>query len=166
MISGHTTYYLLVAIFELLVSCVIPLLVISFSYIMTACNLVEISGSMSEETQKRQVRALKNSAKVVLGLTLVFLISYVPYHVFRVYVISTADLKLSEVNLIKCIVPRDYKLGYMFIVLKCALLFNSCLNPLALICMSFAFRRQIKRYLTCCCKANSPPNDLELTRRN
>jgi len=166
MILGHTTYYLLVAIFESLVSCVIPLLVIAFSYITTACHLVEMSGSMSEETQKREVRALKNTAKIVLGLTLVFLISYVPYHAFRVYIISTADLKLSEVYLKKFILHRDYKLGYTFIVLKCLLLFNSCLNPVALICMSFAFRRQFKRYLTCCYKANSPPNDLELTRRN
>jgi hypothetical protein len=165
-ISGHTTYYLLVAIFELLVSCVIPLLVIAFSYIMTACHLVEMSGSMSEETQKRQVRALKKTAKVVLGLTLVFLISYVPYHAFRIYVISKADLKLSGITLKKINLHRDYKLGYTFIVLKCLLLLNSCLNPVALICMSFAFRRQFKRYLTCGCKANSPPNDLELTRRN
>jgi len=166
MILGHTTYYLLVVIFELLVSCVIPLLVIAFSYIMTACHLVEMSSSMSEETHKRHVRALKNTAKVVLGLTLVFLISYVPYHAFRTYIFSTDYMKNSEFNRNKFFLHNDNIVGYTYIVLKCLLLINSCLNPVALICMSFAFRRQFKRYLTCCCKANSPPNDLELTRRN
>jgi hypothetical protein len=166
MVLGQATYYLLVVIFELLVSCVIPLFVIAFSYVMTACLLVEISSSMSEETQKRQVKALKNTAKVVLGLTLVFLISYVPYHAYRTYLFSTADLELSEVNLTKFNLLNDYEVGYTFIVLKFLLSINSCLNPVALICMSFAFRRQFKRYLTCCCKTKSPPNDLELARRN
>jgi hypothetical protein len=166
MILGHETYYLLVVIFELLVSCVIPLFVIAFSYIMTARHLVKMSCSMSEETQKQQVRALKNTAKVVLGLTLVFLISYVPYHAYKTYLFSTSDLKLSEVNLIKFNCHNYCNVGYTFIVLRCLLLINSCLNPVALICMSFTFRRQFRRYLTCCCKANSPPNDLELARRN
>ena len=166
MILGHATYYLLVVIFELLVSCVIPLFVIAFSYIMTACHLVKMSCSMSEETQRQHVRALKNTAKVVLGLTLVFLISYVPYHAYKTYLFSTADLKLSEVNLIKFIYHNYCNVGYTFIVLRCLFLINSCLNPVALICMSFTFRTQFKRYLTCRCKANSPPNDLELTRRN
>jgi len=43
---------------------------------------------------------------------------------------------------------------------------NSCLNPVAYFCTSLAFRRHFKRYLTCCCKSKSPPNDLELKRRN
>ena len=165
MIFRYTSYHLLVVIFELLVSCVIPLCVTAFSYTMTACHLVEMSSSMSEETQRTQVKALKNTAKVVLVLTVVFLISYVPYHAFRTYIVST-DLKISEVNLTKINLHNDYKVGYMFLVLKSLLLINSCLNPAALICMSFAFRMHFKRYLTRCCKANSPPNDLELTSRN
>jgi hypothetical protein len=165
-ILGHATYYLLLVIFELLVSCVIPLFVIAFSYIMTACHLVEMSSTMSEETQKRQARALKNTAKIVLGLTLLFLISYVPYHAYRTYLFSTAYLKCFEFNPTKLDLHSDYKEVYTFIVLKCLLFINSCLNPVALICMSFAFRRHFKRYLTCCCKVNSPPIDFELTRRN
>ena len=165
LIFGHTSYSLLVAIFELLVSCVIPLFVTAFCYVMTACHLVEMSWSMSEETQRTQANALKNTAKVVLGLTVVFLISYVPYHAFRIYVFST-DLNLSEVNLTKLNLHNDYEVGYAVLVLKSLLLINSCFNPVALICMSSAFRRQFKRYLTCFCKANSPPNGLELTIRD
>ena len=51
---------------------------------MTARHLVESSCSLSEETHNPQLDAIKNAAKIVLGLTLVFLISYVPYHVGRV----------------------------------------------------------------------------------
>jgi hypothetical protein len=166
IILGHASYYLLVVIFELLVSCVIPLFVIAFSYIMMARHLVKMSCSMSEETQKRQVRALKNTAKVVLGLTVVFLISYVPYHTYKTYLFVTAHLKLSEVNFTKFNCSNYCNVGYTVIALRCLLLINSCLNPVALICMSFAFRRQFKHYLSCCCKTNSPSNDLELTRRN
>jgi hypothetical protein len=50
-------------------------------------------------------------------------------------------------------------------ILKHFLSINPCLNPVALFCASLAFRGQLKRYLTCCCKAKSPPNDFELTRR-
>ena len=161
----YTSYSLLLVIFELLVCCVIPLCVTAFSYIMTACHLVKMSCSMSEETQRAQANALKNTAKVVLGLTAVSLISYVPYHGFRTYIFST-DLKLSEINLTKLNLHNDYEVWYVFLVLKSLLLINSCFNPVALICMSSAFRRQFKFYLTYFCKANSPSNDLELTRRD
>jgi gastrin-releasing peptide receptor len=163
---GGETYYQYVAIFELLVSCVLPLCVITFSHIMTACHLVQMSSSMSEETQNPQVNALKNTAKVVLGLTAFFFISYVPYHTFITYVTSTADLKFHEVNLNKFTRHHDKTVEFTIIFLKCLLFINSCLNPVALCCMSTAFRRQFKRYLTCCCKRKSPPNELELTRRN
>jgi hypothetical protein len=36
----------------------------------------------------------------------------------------------------------------------------------ALFCTSLAYRRQFKRYFTCCCKANPTGTDVELTGRN
>ena len=51
-------------------------------------------------------------------------------------------------------------------IIKYFLPINSCLNPVALFCSSLAFRRHLKRYLTCCFKTKSPPTDFELTRRN
>jgi len=162
-ILGNVTYYKRVVIFEILVSCVLPLCVIAFSYIMIAHHIMENSCTVSEGTQNPQLNTRKIAAKVVLGLTVVFLISYVPHNAFRAYVIYTVDTKFSAVNLTKLIL---HKLPYTLLVLKCLLLINSCLNPVALCCTSSAFRRQFKRYLTCCCKTNTPPNDLERTRRN
>ena len=81
------TYYKRLVIFKLLVSCVLPLCVIAFTFIMTARHLVECSRPISEGTQNPQLKTHRNSAKIVVGLTVVFLISYVPYHVFSTYII-------------------------------------------------------------------------------
>ena len=54
----------------------------------------------------------------------------------------------------------------MYLISTCFLLINSCLNPVAVFCTSSPFRQHLKRDLTCCCKTNSPPADLELTRIN
>jgi len=73
--------YQRVVIFERLASCVLPLCVIAFTYIMTARHLVESSRSISEGTQNPQLKTRRNTAKIVVGLTVVFMISYVSYHV-------------------------------------------------------------------------------------
>ena len=84
--SAVMTYHQRVVIFELLVSCAIPLCVISFTYIMTALHLVKSSHSIPEGTQNPQVNTRRTTAKIVVGLTVVFMISYVPYHVLWTYV--------------------------------------------------------------------------------
>jgi len=90
---NSTTYYHRVVIFELLVSYVLPLCVIAFTYIMTARHLVESSRSISEGTKNSHLKTRRNTAKIVVGLAVVFLISHVPYHVFWIYIIWTQILK-------------------------------------------------------------------------
>jgi len=87
-----TRYYKRVVIFELLASCVLPLCVIAFTYIMTARYLMESTSSVSEAKQNPQMNKSINTAKILLGLTVVFLISYVPYHVFWTYIIWTQGI--------------------------------------------------------------------------
>jgi hypothetical protein len=159
-----TGYFHHLLIFQLLVSCVLPLCVISFSYIMTAKHLVESSCYFSEETQNPQLNTRKNTAKVVLGLTLLFVISYVPYHVPEIYIWSRLKYEI--------LVAKDSdeidSFDIMFNTLQIARYFlsiNSCLNPVSLFCTSHAFRTHFIRYVTCCCKTKSPPTDFELTRR-
>jgi len=91
ILSSSKAYYKRVVAFELLVSCVLPLIVIAFTYIMTARHLVESSRSISEGTQNPQLEARRNTAKIVVELTVVFLISYVPYHTFWSYLICTLE---------------------------------------------------------------------------
>ena len=159
------TYYQHVVIFELLVSCVLPLCVIAFTYITTARHLVESSRAISEGTQNPQLNSRRNSAKIVVGLTVVFVISYVPFHVFWTYFICREENIFSFTT--KDILDRShYKLKYTYVISTIFLLINSCLNPVALFCTSSPFRQHLKRYITCFCKTNSPPTDLELARRN
>jgi len=159
------TYYQRVAIFELLASCVLPLCVIAFSYIMTARHLVVSSRSISEGTKNPQLKTRRNTAKIVVGLTVVFLISYVPYHVFWTYFIcSQEDIISSDSR--DVLRYSNYELQYTYLISTCFLLVNSCLNPVALFCTSSQLRQHLKRYLTCFGKTNFPSTDPALASRN
>ena len=162
----HITYLQLLVTFELLVSCVLPLCVIAFSYIMTARLLVESCRSISEGTQNIHLDPRRNTAKIVVGLTVVFLISYVPYHALWTYVNCTRKVKIFSEKISDIHVYSDYKLRYTYQISTCFLLINSCLNPVALFITSSPFRQHLKRFLTSFCKTNSPPTDLELARRH
>ena len=70
-IFRSVTYYQPVVIFELLVSCLFPVRVVAFTYIMTSCHLAENSRSLYLGTQNPQLKTRGNSAKIVVGLTVV-----------------------------------------------------------------------------------------------
>jgi len=144
-----------VVIFELLASCV-PLCVIALTYIMSARHLVESSRSISERTQNSHLKTRRNTAKIVVGLTVVFLVSYVPYHVFWTYIIWSQNNEfLFEYT--NSYVFRSNS-GMQYLISTGLLLINSCLNPVALFCTSSPFRQHLKRFLTCFFKTNSPLN--------
>jgi uncharacterized membrane protein (DUF485 family) len=132
---------------------------------MTARHLVESSRSISEGTENPQLKTRRNTAKIVVGLTVVFLVSYVPYHVLWTYIIWTKVqfFLFSRINS-----GFVFYMGYgmQYVISTCFLLINSCLNPVALFCTSSPFRQHLKRYLTCFCKTSSPSTELELARRN
>jgi len=155
------SYYKSVVIFELLVSCALPLCVIAFSNIMAACHLVKSARPISHNIEHPKAETRKNTAKILFGLTAVFLISFVPYHILMTYSLLS---DVSQYQFWYAMAPSQ--LQYTFIISICLILTNSCLNPVAIFCTSPAFRKQFRRYLACCCKANSPPTDLELGRRN
>jgi len=153
-----TRYYQRVVIFELLASCVLPVCVIAFTYIMTARHLVKSSRSISEGTENPQMNKGRNTAKMVVGLTVVFLISYVPYHVFLTYIIWTRDI--DEVYSSVRVMIFDLNYGTQNLISTCFLLINSCLNPVALFCTSSPIRQHLKRSLTSFYKTNSSSTDL------
>jgi len=158
-------YYQHVVIFELIVACVFPVCLIAFSYIMTARHLVENSRPISEGTQNPQMNIRRNAAKIVVGLAVVFVISYVPYHVFWTYFIcSQKDLSSSNKNAL--LYHSNYEVRSTYLISNFFLSINSCLNPVALFCTSYKIRQHLKRYLTCFCKTSSSSNDFELARRN
>jgi len=158
-----TTYYQHVVIFEILASCVLPLCVIAFTYIMTARHLVKSSRSISEGTENPQLKTRRTTAKIVVGLTVVFLISYLPYHVLLTYIIWTSD-NVGYLSIRFMILYWNY--GISNLILTFFLSINSCLNPVALFCTSSPIRQHFKRYLTCFCKTNSSSTELLPTRKS
>jgi hypothetical protein len=160
----NMAYYKRVFTFELLVFCVLPLFVIAFFYTMTAHHLVKSADLISEETQNPQLNKRKNVAKYVMGLTVVFMISCVPYYAFWAYTVFNLGWELHGSHWTNKFIFADSLSASL--VSYCLFLMNSSLNPVALFCTSSLFRKHLKRYLCCCCKANSPPTDIEITRRN
>jgi hypothetical protein len=130
---------------------------------MTARHLLENS-SVSENTKNPRLNTRKNTAKVVLGLTVVFLISYVPFHIAETYYFNSINFH-NTIAIVGEEINSAANVGVFMPILKLFLSINSCLNPVALFCTSLAFRRHFKRYLTCCCKTKSPPTGFELTVR-
>jgi hypothetical protein len=164
-VLGTIPYYTRVVVFEFLVSCVFPLCIIAFTYIMTARHFVERYCPQFDWTQNPLLKARKITAKIVVGLTVVFLVSYVPYHVFWTYIICTEEKYKIYERITDIILKSNFKFQYTYLISRGFLLINSCLNPVALFCTSSTFRKHLKRYLTYFCKTNSPPNDMVLTRR-
>jgi hypothetical protein len=132
---------------------------------MTARHLVETSFSVSQETRNAQLNTRRNTAKVVVGLTVVFIISFVPYHICEIYIYSRLNVE-HLIDFMNGEIDRFNNFLYPSLIVRYFLPINPCLNPVALFCTSHAFRRHFKRYLTCCCKPRPPPNDFELRRRN
>ena len=133
---------------------------------MTACHLVESSRSISEGTENPQLKARRNVAKIVVGMTVVFVISYVPYHAFLTYINYSVKEEVLFDRVLDHLNSSYDKLRYTYLIATFFFSINSCLNPVALFCTSSPFRQHLKRYLTCFCKTSSPPTDLELRRRN
>jgi hypothetical protein len=132
---------------------------------MTARHHLESARRLFQETQNPELITRRNNAKVLLVLTVVLIISYVPFYSFVTYFYFNINLDRS-VDKLKEIMVMFVNFSNITSILRNLLSINSCLNPVARFCTSRTFRRHLKRYLTCCCKTNSPPTDLELANRN
>jgi len=85
------------------------------------------------------VEARKKVARLVLSFVVVFVVCWLPRHVW--YFWYNFD-------------PAEYNMfWHVFkIVAYCLSFVNSCVNPLALYFLSRQFRRYYDRYLFCCCR--------------
>ena len=127
----------------------IPLIIISFFYLLMARHLILSTKNMPGEIQgqARQVRARKKVAKMVLAFVIVFAICFFPQHVFMLWFYS--DQKAAE--------EQYNEFWHIFRIAGFCLSFiNSCINPIALYCVSGTFRKHFNRYLLCIyCKKSS-----------
>lgn len=134
---------------------VIPLIIIAPFYITLSKYLlistqhsigegVPIRRAMSCQLtlgHSRQLKARKKIAVLVLAMFFLFLISFLPNHVFMIWFYYNSNSK-NEYN--------DF--WHYFRIVGFVLMFaNSCMNPIALYCLSAAFRKHFNYYIFYCC---------------
>ncbi|KAG8327029.1 Neuropeptide CCHamide-1 receptor [Homalodisca vitripennis] len=120
----------------------IPLSIIGFFYIMMARHLILSTRNMPGEMQPpqaRQIKARKKVAKTVLAFVIIFAVCFFPNHVFFLWFYFSSD---PEAN-------YNAFWHHLRIVGFCLAFVNSCINPIALYCVSGTFRKHFDRYLCC-----------------
>ncbi|XP_050424286.1 neuropeptide CCHamide-2 receptor-like [Adelges cooleyi] len=130
-------------VFKLLTYYVIPLFVIGGFYFLMAHHLMvsarNMPGELQHTGQSGQIQARKKVAKMVLSFVIIFMVSFLPYHVFTVWFHFYPYSKE---------VYDDYWHAFR-IVGFCLSFLNSCVNPVALYFISGVFRKHFNRYLFC-----------------
>lgn len=135
----------------------IPVVTIGFFYLMMAYILIQsgqsmpCEGSKSAMNQQRQIAARKKVAKVVLSFVFIFLICWLPRHIYILWFFYD---EYGEYN--------DFWYGFQIFGF-CLTFVNSCVNPLALYFLSSQFRKFYNKYLFCCIPTVRVYNPLEPT---
>lgn len=121
----------------------LPMLVIGVFYVLMARILMLTAAHMPGERNStqgnKQMEARKKVAKVVLSFVLVFIVCWLPRHVYTLWFYYDPGLYNMFWHVFKI-------LGF------CLSFINSCVNPLALYFLSKQFRRYYNNYLFCCCR--------------
>ncbi|XP_011262407.1 neuropeptide CCHamide-1 receptor isoform X1 [Camponotus floridanus] len=134
---------------------VIPLSIIAVFYMLMARHLMRSTRNIIGEMQgqMKQIQARKKVAKMVMAFVIVFAVCFFPQHVFMLwfYIHPTAQ--------------KDYNAfwHYFRILGFCLAFTNSCINPIALYCVSGTFRKYFDRYLLCCATKRMRRRDRRLS---
>ncbi|XP_053983745.1 neuropeptide CCHamide-1 receptor-like [Hylaeus volcanicus] len=120
----------------------VPLSIIAVFYILMARHLMRSTRNIPGEMQgqARQVKARKKVAKMVMAFVIVFAVCFFPQHVFMLW-FHTHPTAQADYNAFW---------HYFRIIGFCMAFTNSCINPIALYCVSGTFRKYFDRYLLCC----------------
>ncbi|KAF6210431.1 hypothetical protein GE061_013537 [Apolygus lucorum] len=135
-----------------------PLFIIAAFYTLMARHLVLSTRNMPGELQgqSNQVKARKKVAKMVLAFVIIFIVCFLPSHIFSLWFhfYPTAN--------------DDYNIyWHIFRIAGFCLTFtNSCINPIALYCVSKAFRKHFNRYLLCWCQDSANHEEISMAHMN
>lgn len=134
---------------KLVVYYLLPLLIISTFYLLMARHLMRTSSALPGEAQQqhqqqqqraRHVAARRKVARLVLAFVVIFAVCYFPNHVFMVWFYFNPNVEQDYNHFWNAFRSLGFCLGF----------FNSCVNPIALYCISGAFRKSFNRHLFCC----------------
>ncbi|XP_014662714.1 PREDICTED: neuromedin-B receptor-like [Priapulus caudatus] len=161
-LDWQTWYPKLHTFWKFLIYFLIPMVIISTYYSLMAKNLMLSTQNMpGEKAEKgsgaqhaaKQMEARKKVAKMVLMFVVLFVICWAPRHLFNMWFHFSPWSR------------EQFNSGWQAfrIIGFCMSFINSCLNPVALYCLSKQFRKYYNRYLFCWCR-RSP--DLQTTEPN
>lgn len=130
---------------KLAVYYILPLLIISTFYLLMACHLIKAASLLPGEAQNQRqhikhVAARRKVAKLVLAFVIIFAVCYFPNHVFMVWYYFNPNMREDFNHFWNAFRFVGFCLGFI----------NSCINPIALYCISGTFRKSFNRHLFCC----------------
>ena len=125
----------------------LPMIVIGIFYSLMACILIQTTKHMPSEGKsgqgQKQMEARKKVAKVVLSFVFVFVVCWLPRHIYTFWYYYDPGLYNMFWHIFKIV-------GF------CLCFINSCINPLTLYFLSKQFRHYYNKYLFCCCQKKPP----------
>ncbi|KAM3965640.1 neuropeptide receptor A14 [Aphomia sociella] len=136
-------YVLWMALAKAIIYYGLPLLVIAFFYTLMAQRLLastrEMPGAFHGGQGEAQAKARKSVACMVLIFVIVFFICFLPYHAFEMWYHLSPTAQTDYNDWTHALRIMGFCLSFL----------NSCVNPVALYCVSGVFRQHFNRYLCC-----------------
>uniref|UniRef100_A0AAG5CUY4 G-protein coupled receptors family 1 profile domain-containing protein n=2 Tax=Anopheles atroparvus TaxID=41427 RepID=A0AAG5CUY4_ANOAO len=121
----------------------LPLSIIGLLYALMARRLHtsarEMPGENAGPQSRSQARARRHVARMVITFVVAFIVCFLPYHVFALWF----HLNPHAMD------DYDDCWNILRITGFCLSFLNSCINPVALYCVSGVFRQHFHRYLCC-----------------
>ncbi|CAD7012965.1 unnamed protein product [Ceratitis capitata] len=128
----------------------LPLSIIGALYILMAKRLHTSAREMPGEAlgmqSRSQARARRHVARMVVAFVVIFFVCFFPYHLFELWFHLNPTAKEDF----------DDFWHAIRIIGFCASFLHSCVNPVALYCVSGVFRQHFNRYLCCLCIKRQP----------
>ncbi|KAG4071909.1 hypothetical protein HA402_006070 [Bradysia odoriphaga] len=134
---------------------ILPLSIIGVLYVLMARRLHvsarDMPGEIAGPQSRAQARARRHVARMVVTFVLVFIVCFLPQHIFNLWFHCNPNSRDEYDHFWHILRIVGFSLSFL----------NSCVNPIALYCVSGVFRQHFHRYL--CCKTPTPTKRLGMS---
>ncbi|XP_030274713.1 probable G-protein coupled receptor 25 [Sparus aurata] len=139
----NSPFFLVLSLILPLLTFVLPVFVIMFCYGTIIMHLKKHCAAAAAANPRTEARR-RHSLKMVLSIIVAFVVSWLPYNIFKVITISSQLLN----NVPSC---EDRLWQRNGVVVSCCLAFlNSCVNPVIYFLLDHHFRRRAKILFKTC----------------
>lgn len=140
----NSPFFLVLSLILPLLTFVLPVFVIMFCYGTIIMHLKKHCAAAAAAANPRTEARRRHSLKMVLSIIVAFVVSWLPYNIFKVITISSQLLN----NVPSC---EDRLWQRNGVVVSCCLAFlNSCVNPVIYFLLDHHFRRRAKILFKTC----------------